>query len=110
MTTAPRRAHDRLDVAIDVTIKVGGTVSEATCLNISQGGMFIECDYIPMGETIQIAFDLPGLPATVDAEARVCWSERSGRKGVGVQFAGLRAIEVWAINQLFRRASRDGSQ
>jgi Tfp pilus assembly protein PilZ len=106
MMTPPRRAHDRLPIDLEVTVKVGGVVSTAAARNISQGGMFIEVDYVPIGETIRVVFDLPDLPAPVDAEARVCWSERDGRQGIGVQFVGLRAIEVWAINQLFRRASR----
>jgi hypothetical protein len=106
MTTNTRRAHERLDVDFDVMVRVGDREIASRCLNISQGGMFIEGAHRPMGELVTLIFELPDLPAPVEAEARVCWTERDDRTGFGVQFIGLRAIQVWAINQLFQRRSR----
>ena len=105
-TTRKRREHDRLDVEFDVTIRRGDNDITAKCINISQGGMFIETDNITIGEMVTVIFELPDLPKPIETEARVCWSEREARFGVGVQFVGLRAIEVWAVNQLFQKRRR----
>lgn len=107
MPTDTRRAHDRIEVVFDVLITHAGRTIEAQCMNISQGGMFLGVDEsIPIGEVITAEFRLPDHSQKISAEARVCWSEREPTPGVGAKFIGLRAIEVWAINQLFRRKSR----
>jgi len=107
MPTETRRAHDRIDVSFELRLRHGDREAQARCLNISQGGMFIEVEEpIQIGEVITATFLLPDHPKPIAAEARVCWSERTPKRGVGVKFIGLRAIEVWAINQLFRRKSR----
>jgi uncharacterized protein (TIGR02266 family) len=107
MSTETRRVHDRLDVTFGVVVHHGDREFEATCLNISQGGMFIETgEPLPIDAQLSIVFRLPDIPQRITAQARVAWSEQKNRTGVGVQFVGLRAIEVWAINQLFRRRSK----
>lgn len=107
MSSQTRRAHDRIDATFNVKITYGGRHIEARCINISQGGMLLSVDeQIPIGEVITAEFRLPDHPQMISTEARICWSEREARQGIGVKFIGLRAIEVWAINQLFRRKSR----
>lgn len=107
MSDETRRAHDRVEATFDVMVIYGGRHIEASCVNISQGGMFLRVgEQIPIGEVITAEFRLPDHPQKISTEARVCWSERDKRIGVGVKFVGLRAIEVWAINQIFRRKSR----
>lgn len=110
MSTDRRRAHDRVDLDLDVTIVVDGQAIEGRCRNISQGGMFVETTAtLPMDGLVRVRFTLPDLRGdAIDAECRVRWVERdaTGQRGVGLQFTGLRAIEVWAINQLFRRRSK----
>jgi hypothetical protein len=105
-----RRAYARLDHRADVTILAGDRTVLGECRNISQGGMFIEtAEPLSMDETVRVRFSLPDLKgAEVDTQATVRWVERSptGRQGIGIQFSGLRPIEVWAVNQLFRRASK----
>jgi c-di-GMP-binding flagellar brake protein YcgR len=107
MSNETRRAHDRIDASFNVSVSFAGKHIDARCVNISQGGMFLSVDeQIPIGEVITAEFRLPDHPQMISAEARICWSEREERQGIGVKFIGLRAIEVWAINQLFRRKSR----
>ena len=107
MSTQSRRAHDRIEVTFDVKVEHAERFIEAQCLNISQGGMFLRVEQpIPIGEVISAEFRLPDHPQPISTEARVCWSAREPEPGMGVKFIGLRAIEVWAINQLFRRKSR----
>jgi uncharacterized protein (TIGR02266 family) len=106
-TPVVRRAHDRLEVDLEVTIRYDGREIEARCTNISQGGMFIQTETITIGENVTVVFSLPGIPKPIEAESRVCWSERDDRMGIGVQFNGLRAIEVWAVNQLFQKRAKE---
>ena len=107
MSTEPRREHARLELTFDVIVHHSDRELEATCLNISQGGMFLEMpEPLAMDEQVSIVFRLPDIAQPITAKARVAWSEREKRKGVGIQFLGLRAIEIWAINQLFRRRSK----
>jgi Tfp pilus assembly protein PilZ len=69
--------------------------------------MFIAtAETLPIDAPVVIVFRLPDIPQPITTKARVAWSEREKRQGVGVQFIGLRAIEMWAINQLFRRRSK----
>jgi type IV pilus assembly protein PilZ len=107
MPTDTRRAYDRLDITFDVVVHHADRELEATCLNISQGGMFVQTpEPLPIDAQLSVVFRLPDIAQPVTAQARVAWSEQKTRRGVGVQFLGLRAIEVWAINQLFRRRSK----
>ena len=71
--------------------------------------MFLEAaEAVAIGSAVRARFVLPDLKEGVDAEATVRWCEREGgsTRGLGLQFSGLRPIEVWAINQLFRKRSR----
>lgn len=107
MSTETRRAYDRLDITFGVVVHHADRELEATCVNISQGGMFIETpEALPIDAQLTVVFRLPDIAQAITAKARVAWSEQKARRGVGIQFVGLRAIEVWAINQLFRRRSR----
>ena len=55
-----------------------------------------------IGEAVQVRFSLPKLADQVVAPAHVRWVD--GQNGLGVQFTGLRAREVWALQQLFQNA------
>ena len=69
-------------------------------VNVSLGGLFLNApEDLPFGASVQLQFQLPAMkePSAIDGTVR--WV-RDG--GIGVQFGRLRAIEVWAINQLFK--------
>ncbi|MFO7639410.1 MAG: PilZ domain-containing protein [bacterium] len=110
MSGDSRRAYERLDFETPVTVLADGRTVAGTCRNISQGGMFLEAgEAVAIGSAVRVRFALPDLKGDgVDAEATVRWCERDGAssRGLGLQFSGLRPIEVWAINQLFRKRSR----
>ena len=70
--------------------------------NMSVGGMFIETAApLPFNSVIGLRFQIPTLKEGVEVEAQVRWIEgRTGASnGVGVQFMGLRAVYVWALNK-----------
>jgi hypothetical protein len=54
---------------------------------------------IPFGTRLAVTFRLPGQRTDVTTEVVVRWSEPGA---IGVQFVGLRAIELRALQQLMR--------
>lgn len=55
-----------------------------------------------MGQRVRIAFLVPTLNHAIEVGAIVRWSNADG---VGVQFDGLRARDVWALNEYFKQLS-----
>lgn len=102
-----RRGHYRIDFVTDIVIRHDSHEIPAYCLNLSHGGMFVSCPPLPLGAKVRLTFRLPDLKEPVEAEAVVRWNVREARRGVGLQFTGLRAIEMWGINQIFRRNKRE---
>jgi c-di-GMP-binding flagellar brake protein YcgR len=94
------RIHHRHEVAIDVVWTHAEVERTGRTANVSLGGMFIKtADSPPFHSTVRLKFRIPALRQDTNVEAHVRWVEASG---FGVQFIGLRAIEVWGLNQLFK--------
>jgi hypothetical protein len=53
-----------------------------------------------MGERCHIAFKVPTQEEPIDIGATVRWSDD---RSVGIQFDGLRARDVWALNEYFKQ-------
>ena len=98
--TDNRRTSTRYDVWIECKMTVNGNPTDCTMTNLSLGGALISGSKQTMGQRIQISFRVPTLENAIDIGAVVRWSDA---KGVGVQFDGLRAREVWALNEYFIR-------
>ena len=78
----------------------GDRVFEGETRNVSLGGMFVRTSAtLPFGAQVRIRFRLPSLKEDTEVSATVRWTTP---EGVGVQFGSLRAMEVWALNQLFK--------
>lgn len=97
-----RRSATRHDVDLTATLAVGGAGAPAEpcqIKNLSLGGALIDAPRkLPMGERVHVTFRLPTLEDPVATAAVVRWSNASG---VGVQFEGLRARDVWALGKYF---------
>ena len=95
-----RRAQQRYNIEIPVQVTYQDRSFETHTVNISLGGMFLAvADPLPFGALVELQFHLPELATSVTVDAHVRWVQ--GQDGVGVQFAGLRAREVWALQKLF---------
>ena len=96
------RVYNRFEVRLPVVWGLSGrTEVEGETRNISLGGMFIAtATPAPFKTVIELRFRLPALREDTKVEAHVRWVTE---EGIGVQFIGLRAIEVWALNQLFKQ-------
>lgn len=98
--TDSRRAQQRFDVRIPVDISYQGQEYQTHTRNISLGGMFVEnVGNIPFGAVVQLRFSLPVAAGAITVDAHVRWVQ--GDQGFGVQFDGLRARDVWALQKLF---------
>lgn len=100
-----RRAHERYERRLHVVLVHEGGEIDCVTRNVSLGGMLLATSAsLRFGTRVRLRVRLPALKADTDIEATVRWS---GDDSLGVQFGSLRAIEVWALNQLFKEG--DGS-
>ena len=98
--TDNRRTSTRYDVWIEAKLTVNGTPMDVTMTNLSLGGALVAGTKQAMGQRCHINFRVPTLEKAIDIGATVRWSDA---KGVGLQFDGLRAQEVWALNEYFKQ-------
>jgi len=79
-------------------VKHGEKAISARALNASLGGLFLELDEkLPLGARLHVRFEVVG--HAVESDAVVRWH---GDRGLGVQFDGLRARDVWALEKYFK--------
>jgi Tfp pilus assembly protein PilZ len=98
-----RRIQTRHVVAMPITLTVDGTPSDCTMLNLSLGGAQVAANTrFTMGQRVQVAFHIPTIRQAIEVSGTVRWSNA---EGVGVQFDGLRARDVWALNEYFKQLS-----
>ena len=97
-----KRSHHRLPITLPIELMYQGRSIMGATRNLSLGGMFITCnEAVPHGARVQLRFDLETLGRSVTTDAIVRWVESAS--GIGVQFTGLRAQEVWGLQRLIER-------
>ena len=69
-------------------------------VNLSLGGALVTSAKLPMGQRVQFAFSVPTIDEPIEVGAVVRWSDD---KATGLQFDGLRARDVWALNKYFEQ-------
>ena len=93
------RRTARHSVSLPALVTVDGETAEVTIHNLSLGGAYLEVGRrLAMGMRVHIAFRVPTHEDIIEIGAQVRWTTDDG---VGVQFDGLRAREVWALNRYF---------
>jgi hypothetical protein len=101
---AAQRAYERFPIRLDVTVVHAGAEHATVSRNVSLGGMFLETadsSALPFGGVVTLRFRIPTLKEDTSTEATIRWKQPDG---IGVQFASLRALEVWGFNQLFKQS------
>ena len=97
-----RRTSTRHLVSIAATLLIEDVLYECLLLNLSLGGALISAiPPVTIDRKVRLAFHVPALAEAIETDAVVRWIDH---EGVGLQFGGLRAREVWALNELFRRS------
>lgn len=98
-----RRSTTRYTVSLPATVTVESRAYELEIVNLSLGGAFVEHDErLPIGTRVELTFCIPNREQPIEIGAQVRWVAESG---VGVQFDGLRAGEVWSLNQFLKSVS-----
>jgi len=93
-----RRQNQRFEVNLPVAVKHGDKALTARALNASLGGLYLELeDKLALGARLHVRFEVVG--HAVESAAVVRWH---GDRGLGVQFDGLRARDVWALEKYFK--------
>jgi hypothetical protein len=99
--TDNRRTSTRHTVSIPSKLTIDGATRDVTMVNLSLGGALVEAgSKLAMGKRAQITFRVPTMEEPIDIGATVRWADA---KGVGLQFDGLRARDVWALNEYFKQ-------
>ena len=99
-----RRVNQRHSVNIPSVIHLKGGTREAFITNISVGGLYIKDTFAYENkQVISVEFSIPNLNSPIMVDSIVRWLERVDEEiiGVGVQFVGLKAKEVWALTRYF---------
>src|SRR5690349_20074011 len=96
------RASERHPIALPIDVSLPNeAASSGKTRNISIGGAFIDLERtFAMGTRVVLKFKVPALTETIEVGAIVRWVESGG---IGVQFDGLRARDVWALGKLFEK-------
>jgi hypothetical protein len=96
-----RRTSTRHAVSIAGTLSAEGAQRPCTVMNLSLGGaLFSAGSKLPMGARVTISFNVPTMEDAIEVGATVRWSDD---KATGIQFDGLRARDVWALNKYFEQ-------
>jgi hypothetical protein len=95
-----RRSAKRHVVSLPAKLVVGGSSIDCTIQNLSLGGALVDATQRhAMGERCQITFSVPRSDQPIEIGGTVRWADKTS---VGIQFDGLRAREVWALNEYFK--------
>ena len=96
-----RRSSTRHAVSVVGKLVLAGAPVDCTIVNLSLGGALIaQTIRHPMGARCTVAFKLPTMDELIEVGAVVRWSDETS---VGIQFDGLRARDVWALNEYFKQ-------
>ena len=96
-----RRTSTRHAVSLAAKLAIEGTPRECTMMNLSLGGALVAAgSRLKMGQRVQISFVIPTMAEAIEVGAVVRWSDD---KTTGLQFDGLRARDVWALNKYFEQ-------
>jgi hypothetical protein len=92
------RSTHRFDVLLEVEYRLEDRWTRAATRNASLGGLFLDDTDLPIGEKLLMRLRLPTQKEPIEVGAVVRWQDGAG---IGVQFDGLRAKDVWALGKYF---------
>jgi hypothetical protein len=96
-----RRTSARYAVSIGAKLAVAGVPADCMIMNLSLGGALTSATTRhAMGARAHITFKVPTMEDAIEVGAVVRWADD---KTVGIQFDGLRARDVWALNEYFKQ-------
>ena len=101
VSATDKRTSTRHVVSLPAKLAIEGKQEPCTIVNLSLGGALVMAtSKLVMGQRVSITFAVPTVEEAVEVGSTVRWSDD---KGVGLQFDGLRARDVWALNKYFEQ-------
>lgn len=92
-----RRSSPRVQVALAISYRIGHSIASTVTTNIGKGGVGLRATSPqPVGTLMTLRFRLPSSPREIDADARVCWTDRN--LGMGLQFERIAPADQTAID------------
>jgi Tfp pilus assembly protein PilZ len=96
-----RRTSTRHEVSLPAKLVVDGKALQCQTQNLSLGGALLQAGLkLSMGQRVVMTFTVPTMPEAIEVGGTVRWSDD---KATGIQFDGLRARDVWALNKYFEQ-------
>ena len=98
-----KRSHDRYVIQLEIVLVQGDARHPGQTHDLSLGGMFVHtAAKLRFGTEVELHMSLPALKYEGQIPCFVRWN-RDG--GIGLAFRSLRARDVHAFNQLFKKAA-----
>jgi uncharacterized protein (TIGR02266 family) len=95
-----RRAHQRADIEIDISLESETNFYMGLTENLSEGGLFIATHAVrPIGATVEVSFSLPDCEGRIRAKGTVRWVRLFGDASDTSPGMGLRFDEISAEGQ-----------
>ncbi len=100
---AQQQRYFRVTVAIPVRLQLDGEEITATSVNISSGGLAVQCPItLAHGSSMDISFTLPESESPIEAKAKLAWSGPEGLAGlsiVEIHPALERELQQWLVEK-----------
>lgn len=106
---AERRTHERLPVALPVTLRYEGRLIPATALNVSCGGMLLDASLVGFvhGSPVEVIVDLSAVERDVSLRGTIARAEILDHvTRVGIRFTNLFAVGHDALTRYLGRKKR----
>jgi transcriptional regulator with GAF, ATPase, and Fis domain len=98
-----QQRYFRVTVEIPVTLLVEGQQITATSVNISSGGLAVQCPVtLAHGSSMEISFTLPESSSPIEAKAKLAWAGPEGLAGlsiVEIHPALERELQQWLVDK-----------
>lgn len=102
LASRPQAQARGVRVPVDPLVYVNFPEESAFLLNLSERGMALQCmDVLEPGRPYPFSFPLPETDAELRGEARIVWSDHSGR--AGMEFVRLSEYDRLALTMWLSR-------
>ncbi|HET7442191.1 MAG TPA: sigma 54-interacting transcriptional regulator [Terriglobales bacterium] len=103
-----QQRYFRVTLQLPATLNLDGQQIDAKIVNISSGGVAVECPFsLKHGTALDVTFKLPELESPIEAKAKLAWTSPGGL--AGLSFAELHpAVERQLQQWLLEKAKTEG--
>lgn len=101
--SAHQQRYFRVSIELPIRVDVDGQQIEAKTVNISSGGLAIQCPIaLSHGTAVSFEFNLPGISCPIEAKAKLAWSGPDGLAGLSIEEihpVPQRELQQWLLEK-----------